>query len=191
MPLGVLCLAGVAPTGCNTSSAVRADERAVARACAHGSSLLPERPLRLEILPITVEEGRATIPRLEHGKVLKGLRRTFGGSRVEMTICMDTRDPVVAANGIRARLVSSGWLKTSLRSQPRSHRWMVKGIRPAYMLYASIEPGTQPICTSAKGQTLVEMSIYKLQIVDAPRGSALSNSVTSPPPGGSHYGRKP
>ena len=136
-------------------------------------------PMRRQIVPITVEEVQGMMPTLDGGRVLKAVGKAPRGERVEATICFDKATELTPiADQLKAKLTASGWPTVNIRQHPQiTERVGVNANRPPYIFYGSIQRGPYPECSKDKGQTLVTLSVHKIETV---QGTFMPNGPRIP-----------
>ena len=122
--------------------------------------------MRRQVVPITVEEVQGMFPALEGGRVVKPLGKAERGERVETTLCFDKGEMLQLADTIKGKLTTGGWPTVNIRQHPQiTDRVGVNANKPPFVFYGSVQRGPYPDCTKDKNQTLVTLSVHKIETV--------------------------
>jgi hypothetical protein len=123
-------------------------------------------PMRRQVVPITVDEVKAMIPTLEGGKVMKPVGKAERGERVETTMCFEKGELLAIAEQLKAKLTAAGWPTVNVRQHPQiTDRVGVNAHKPPYVFYGAVQRGPYPDCTKDKGQSMVTLSVHKIESV--------------------------
>jgi hypothetical protein len=122
--------------------------------------------MRRQVVDVSVEEVKAMMPTLDGGRTLKPIQKAERGQRVEMTMCFDSDDMNALAEKVKGKLAEVGWPTVNLRQHPQiTDRVGVNANKPPFVFYGSVQRGPYPDCTKDRGQTLVTLSIHKIETV--------------------------